>query len=253
MRYVTMPRWIYYMLIVMGIGFAAGAVPFWLFVPVSGHFVALLWVAMGAGFVFFSVRALVSRREDEQIAHTGAAATATVLDAAMTGMFINNVPQWKLRLRIDGYGASYETTLKLLTFTPPSNGSTFSVRIDPARKEHVVFADDDTAGSAGTTSMPAGGGVNVPGLSAQVEATMLAALKKAGLAESGTTAVTNPDGSRTITSTTFSTNGASAGTGATPDAAETVKLLADLDRMHASGALGDAEFDALKRKLLGES
>ena len=140
MRSVTQPRWVYYLLIVMGVGFAAGAVPFWMFVPVSGHFVALVWLAMGAGFVFFSVRALVSRREDEQIARTGAAATATVLDANMTGMFINNVPQWKLRLRIDGYGAPYETEVKLLTFNAPSNGDSLSVRVDPARKDHVVFA-----------------------------------------------------------------------------------------------------------------
>ncbi|MBV8369009.1 MAG: SHOCT domain-containing protein [Candidatus Eremiobacteraeota bacterium] len=197
MRYVTMPRWIYYMLIVMGIGFAAGAVPFWLFVPVSGHFVAVVWVAMGAGFVFFSVRALVSRREDEQIARTGAAANATVLDARMTGMFINNVPQWNLRLRIDGYGAPYETKVKLLTFNPPSNGDTLSVRIDPARKDHVVFGSDD----APAASPPA------------------------------------------AASAAQSTGGA----------ADTVKVLADLERLRESGALAQDEFDLMKRKVLGES
>jgi hypothetical protein len=29
-----------------------------------------------------------------------------------------------------------------------------------------------------------------------------------------------------------------------------VRLLGDLDRMHADGTLGDADFDALKRKLI---
>ena len=37
------------------------------------------------------------------------------------------------------------------------------------------------------------------------------------------------------------------------DTATTVKMLGDLERMHASGALADDECDALKRKLLGET
>ena len=248
MRYVTLPRWIYYMLIVMGVGFAAGAVPFWLFVPVSGHFVALIWIAMGAGFVFFSVRALVSRREDEQIARTGAAATATVLDAAMTGVFINNVPQWKLRLRIDGYGAPYETNVKLLTFNPPSNGDTLSVRIEPASNDHLVFASDDaTPVSASATATGAG----ASGATAtNVQASVLDALRRAGLGDGQATTTVNPDGSRTITmSSAVVTGSGSAQFGA----ADTVKVLAELEKLRASGAVTQDEFDQMKRKVLGES
>jgi hypothetical protein len=56
----------------------------------------------------------------------------------------------------------------------------------------------------------------------------------------------NADGSRTITSTSVQIGGAPG------DTAETVRLLGELEKMRASGSLGDAEFDSLKRKLLGE-
>lgn len=251
MRYAMIPRWTYYMLVVMGVGFIAGAVPFFLFVPVSGKAVGVVWALMGAGMAYFSLRALARRRDDERIARTGTAATATVLSATMTGMFINNVPQWALRLRIDGYGASYETKLKLQTYDPPQNGATFSVRIDPAHREHVVLAGDDASSAA--TASTAGGdvtGVTAADLPAGLQPSILEALRKAGLGDGQATTTVNPDGSRTITMTSV---GAGGSDGVPRDAAETVKLLADLDRMHAAGALSDAEFDALKRKLLGES
>jgi hypothetical protein len=238
MRYATIPRWVYYMLVVMGIGFTAGAVGFLLFVPApAGAIVGAVWVVMGVGMAFFSLRALAQRRENEQIARTGSAATATVLDATMTGMVVNNVPQWALRLRIDGYGASYETKLKLLTFSPPSDGSTFSVRVDPARREHVVIASDDAKPSA----------ANLP---SSVQASVLEALRKAGLGDGQATTVVNPDGSRTITMTSVDAHGSA---GAPLDAADTVKLLAELDRLRANGSLAQDEFEIMKRKLLGES
>jgi hypothetical protein len=258
MRYTTTPRWVYVMLIVMGIGFALGAIPFWLFVPVSGHFVALTWLLMGFGFVFFSLRAMAGRRDDDRLRREGLRATATVISANTTGWMINNVPQWKLTLRIDGAGASYETPMKLTTFNPPPNGASFSVRVDPAKRQHVVMAgdDDDAAPAAGA---PSGMTTIAPGVTVldargtDAGATVLDALRRAGMldgnaAADGHPSVTiNADGSRTITSTSVTTSGAPA------EAAETVRLLGELDRMHESGTIGDAEFDTLKRKLLGET
>jgi hypothetical protein len=259
MRYTTTPRWVYVMLIVMGIGFALGAIPFWLFVPVSGHFVALIWLLMGLGFVFFSLRALGGRRDDDRIRRDGLRATATVISANTTGWMINNVPQWKLTLRIDGAGASYQTTMKLTTFNPPSDGDSFSVRVDPQKKQHVVFASDaDDASAAAAAPSGASGmtmvarGVTVlDARGTEAGNAVLDALRRAGMvgnAAGGQQSVTvNADGSRRITSTSVTAGGAPS------DAAETVRLLAELDRMHENGTVGDAEFDTLKRKLLGES
>ena len=238
MRYQTIPRWTYVMLLVMGLAFVVGAFGFILFVPApTGAIVGGIWLVVFGGMVFFSARALRGRAEDDRIRRQGTAATATVLSAATTGLTINNVPQWKLHLRIDGAGASYETSLKLLTFNPPDNGASLGVRVDPLKREHVVLSGDDVtpaSGGAAATAAP------------HVQAAVLEALRQAGLA-AGETAVINADGSRTITTSSVTLGGDGGGA---PDTADTVRLLADLDRMRVSGSLTEAEFEAIKAKLL---
>ncbi len=205
---------------------------------------------MGVGMVFFSVRALRGRRDDERIRREGSKATATLLSAKTNGWVINGVPQWVLRLRVDGLGAPYETTFKLLTYSPPANGATFGVRVDPLRRDHVVLSDDVADGAVTTTSAADPGTATIDLRSteagAQVRAAVLAALQQAGLA-AGESAVVNADGSRTITTTSMTVGGAA------PETPDTVRLLADLDRMRANGSLSEAEFDSVKRKLLGEA
>jgi hypothetical protein len=243
MRYQTIPRWTYVMLLVMGLCFVAGSFGFILFVPPpTGAIVGGIWLVVFGGMAFFSLRALRGRADDDRIRRQGTAATATVLSATTTGLTINNVPQWKLHLRIDGAGASYETSLKLLTYTPPDNGASFGVRADPLKREHVVFADDAAGGASGAAAASA---------APRVQAAVLEALRQAGLAQ-GENAVVNPDGSRTITSSTvsFGGDGEGDGDGGAPDAADTVRLLADLDRMRASGSLTETEFETIKAKLL---
>jgi hypothetical protein len=238
MRYQTIPRWTNVMLVVMGVGFIAGAFAFMLFVPQpTGAIVGGIWLVMGAGMAFFAMRALRGAVDEDRIRRTGTAATATVISATTTGLTINNVPQWRLRVRIDGAGASYEATLKLLTYTPPDNGASFGVRVDPARHEHVVLGDDDASAGAPSAAATAG---------PQVQAAVLDALRQAGLA-AGESAVVNADGSRTITTSSVSFGGTDTGQ---PGTADTVRLLSDLDRMRADGSLTQAEFDAVKAKLL---
>ncbi|MDP9104415.1 MAG: hypothetical protein M3N49_00545, partial [Candidatus Eremiobacteraeota bacterium] len=157
MRYQTIPRWTYVMLIVMGLGFIAGAVAFVLFVPApTGAIVGAIWLVMGAGMAFFSLRALRGGADDDRIRREGTAATATVLSVNTTNWTVNNVPQWKLQLRIDGAGAPYETTLKLLTYNPPDDGASFGVRVDPLKRDHVVLSGDDAPrpGASGAAAAP---------------------------------------------------------------------------------------------------
>jgi hypothetical protein len=245
MRYQTIPRWTYVMLIVMGLGFMAGAFGFVLFVPQpTGDIVGGVWLVMGAGMAFFSLRSLRGSSNDDRIRREGTAATATLISATPTNWTINNVPQWKLRLRIEGAGAPYETSLKLLTYTPPSDGARLGVCVDPLKREHVVLSGDDPSDD------PAGGlsarSSAATAASPQVQAAVLEALRQAGLAQ-GESAVVNADGSRTITTTSFAVGDGSSALGP----ADTVRLLADLDRLRADGSLTDAEFTAVKAKLLG--
>ena len=226
------------MLLVMGLAFIVGAFGFILFVPApTGAIVGGIWLVVFGGMVFFSARALRGRADDDRIRRQGTAATATVMSATTTGLTINNVPQWKLHLRIDGAGAPYETSLKLLTYNAPDNGASFGVRVDPLKREHVVLSDDDSVPGPRAAQASA---------APQVQAAVLEALRQAGLA-AGESAVVNADGSRTITTSSVSFGGGGAGA---PDTADTVRLLADLDRMRASGSLTESEFEAIKAKLL---
>ena len=59
MRSATVPSWTFVMLIVMGFGFTAGAVAFFLFAPApTGAIVGGVWLLMGTAMEFFSWRAL---------------------------------------------------------------------------------------------------------------------------------------------------------------------------------------------------
>jgi hypothetical protein len=240
MRYQTIPRWTYVMLLVMGLCFVVGAFGFILFVPApTGAIVGGIWLVVFGGMAFFSLRALRGGADDDRIRREGTAATATVLSVDTTNWTINNVPQWKLQLRIDGAGAPYETSLKLMTYTPPDDGASFGVRVDPRKRDHVVLSGDDGSRPAASSASAAA--------APQVQAAVLEALRQAGLA-AGESAVVNADGSRTITTSSVSFGDGAAGT---PGTADTVRLLADLDRMRADGALSEAEFAAVKAKLLG--
>jgi hypothetical protein len=149
MRSATVPTWTFVVLIVIGLGFTSGAVAFFLFAPPpAGALVGGVWLLMGTAMEFFSWRALRGRRDEERIRRNGTPATATLLEAKTTGWRINGVPQWALRLRIEGAGATYEAKLKLLTYTPPPNGTVFTVRIDPLQRDHVVLAGEPPAGAA---------------------------------------------------------------------------------------------------------
>ena len=143
--------------------------------------IGAIWLLMDAGFVFVCVRALRSRKDEEQIRRAGVRATATLLGADTTGSYVRGMPQWKLRMRIDGNGPAYDTTLRVLTFNPPENGAALEVRVDPRNKQHVVLAGAD--GEIAVTAPDA-----APAAQAHAD-------------PSGMTATQNPDGSVTYRST----------------------------------------------------
>jgi hypothetical protein len=142
-----------------------------------------------------------------------------------------------------------------LTHTPPANGVTFGVRVDLLDHDHVVVAAraDDHAvviaageGNDGDeeTDAPSAPGYAVAP-AAGPETAAAADAVQAGLA-AGETAVLNADGSRTIT--TSQAAGEHAVAAVAPS--DTVRLLAALERLRASGSYSQAEYDLVKAKLL---
>ena len=238
------------MLVVMGVGFMGGsrrlrAVR----AAADRRIVGGIWLVMGVELgVLLAARAARPARRRAAFGGEGTAATATLLGRHADGLHVNSVPQWALQMRIDGAGASYETPLKVLTYTPPGQRRDLGVRVDPVKRDHVVLSGDDDASAslraANTAGLGRGGGAAA---APQVQAAVLEALRQAGLAQ-GETAVVNPDGSRTITTSSV-TIGSDADAGGGP--ADTVRLLADLDKLRADGSLSEAEFAAVKAKLLG--
>ena len=143
MRYSTMPQWVYVLPIVLGGAMVLAAA---IYTVVSPGPIGIIWLAMDTVFVIVCVRALGTRKDDERVLRDGVRARATVLGGKTTGAYVNRVPQWVLRVRIDGSGDPYETTLRVLTFAPPVNGDSIDVCIDPQRKTHVVIAPAASSG-----------------------------------------------------------------------------------------------------------
>ena len=198
----TTPGWVYVMLIVMGIGFIGGAVAFILFVPQpTGTIVGVdLAASWAAACVFFSVRALRGRQATTSASRRdGTPATATLLAANTTGMVdqqraaVEAAPADRRRR-----ARPYETTLKLLTYSPPGNGATFSVRVDPARREHVVLrATTVPPATGGSDADPTLGRAGSPVRRSKPRCRGV--VMRACSGDGTTTTVVNPDGSTTIT------------------------------------------------------
>ncbi|MDQ6943518.1 MAG: hypothetical protein M3169_13530, partial [Candidatus Eremiobacteraeota bacterium] len=138
MHYQIIPRWVFVMLIVAGLAVGTGGLTFLVLVPpAAGVIVGVIWLAIGSAMTFFSLRGLREAGDDDRLRRDGITAAATVLSTAQTHVTIDNVPRWAIRVRIDGLAVPYETTLKLLTQTPPADGARFEVRVDPLEHDHV--------------------------------------------------------------------------------------------------------------------
>lgn len=90
------------------------------------------------------LRSILKARKAARIRTHGLAATGTVLGAERTGTEINNVPQMRLKLRVELEGREpWEATTVLLV--PPQNqsilevGKTLYVRVDPSNPAEVVL------------------------------------------------------------------------------------------------------------------
>jgi hypothetical protein len=153
--------------------FLAGGIAFWITIPEI--FIGQIWVAvalfLGALYLFMNRRA----EKAEELKRTGIPGTATILEMTQTGVYINEQPQVKLKLRVEGQGQQpYELekriTVPLIVLGRLSSGQPLNVFIDRADRENVVIDWMGAGGAAAdgvTVSNQAGGAVNVADPGAQ--------------------------------------------------------------------------------------
>jgi hypothetical protein len=133
----------YIVLLVIGASFVLGDVVLLIGAPQSVGVVGWVWLAMSSAFILLAVQRLASARGDDRVRRCGIRARGTVLSVKPTRATVNRVPQWAIELRVESGGDPYDATLKAATGVPPAAGSSFTVRVDPQRRDHVVLAPDD--------------------------------------------------------------------------------------------------------------
>ncbi len=223
-----------------------------------------------------------SKKKD--VLMTGVSAQATVTRVDDTGVYVNGNPRVKLTLQVqsDGMAAPFEVTKKLTMsrlsmwnigaqlWVKYDPNDTSRVEIDQAKNDEMSASTTASAAPVTAGGMPAGAafaagfGSNtvidargVPGLREEVlkavadvqaggnPAELQAAVMKA---MSEGQAITMPPGMMVPGGT-----GPLPGGTPTPSAPDPIERLEKLNALRKSGALTQAEFDAQKAKILGET
>jgi hypothetical protein len=220
----------------------------------------------------------------------GVSAQATVTRVEDTGVYVNGSPRVKLTLQVqpEGVGAPFEATKKLTAnrFSLPVVGSQLWVKYDPDDTSRVEFdqAKNDemsasVTASPGAPATPAGAGptsiasftTTIPGGQTVIDARSVRGLQEELLrAVAAMQSGGNPAELQEVIAKAMSqghainvppgtmipgATGISPGTGAlpAPPTPDPLDQLERLNELRKSGALTQAEFDAQKAKILGET
>ena len=126
--------------VIAGFFFIAGIV-FWIVEPEVG--VGQIWIGVSVflGLLFYWMH----RRADEKLAiiKAGIRGQATILSAEQTGMYINNQPRVKLRLRVQTPYSEFEDerteTVPLISLGLLSSGKPLAVYMHPQDQNEYVI------------------------------------------------------------------------------------------------------------------
>jgi hypothetical protein len=136
--------------------FLAGGIAFWITIP--DIYIGQIWV--GVSLFLAALYLFMGKRADqaEQLKQTGIPGKATILEMTQTGVYVNQQPQVKLKLRIEGQGQQpYELekrlTVPMIALGTLSSGQPLNVYIDRQDREKIVI---DWFG--GGAAQPGGGG-----------------------------------------------------------------------------------------------
>jgi Short C-terminal domain len=142
--------------------FLIGGIAFWIALPWVG--IGQIWVvvAVGLGVLYAFMQRRAAKAESLRTA--GAPGTGQILEMTQTGVYINENPQVRFRLRIDAQGIPpYEiekkATVPLIALGMLGSGRPLTVYVDRADHENV-FIDWSGGGAAGAGApVTAGSGI----------------------------------------------------------------------------------------------
>jgi Short C-terminal domain len=132
--------------------FLVGGIIFWVTIPGIG--IGQIWTAVAAflALLYFGI----NRRGQKvkQLRQTGTPGTATILEMTQTGVYINENPQVKLKMRIEATGIPpYElekrVTVPMIALGVLGSGRPLTVHIDANDHNNVAIDWSPTAGAAG--------------------------------------------------------------------------------------------------------
>lgn len=121
--------------------FLIGGVMLWIAMPEVG--IGQIWTAVSLGLAAFYL--WMNRRADQAqaIIDSGVRGTAIILSAEQTGMYVNEQPRVKLRLRIESPYSQFEDerteTVPLISLGLFSSGRPLTVYMDPKRPNDYVI------------------------------------------------------------------------------------------------------------------
>ena len=244
--------------------FLGGGIAFWIVMP--DIYIGQIWVAVSVLLILiFAVIGRAGARRD-RLLREGIQGTATVLGMEQTGVYINEQPQVKLRLRVEAPGITpYEVErneiVPMLALGSLSQGQ-LNVAIDPNDHQRVAV-DWGTVAAPMTLSTPDGRVITVDKPAARAEVT--AALRKHQVGTSGEVSIRDNPVVRQEVWSILERHGydVGAGGGTTPAPApagggaaapdkDPVEALEDLKEMRDKNLITEAEYQVKKRELLAD-
>jgi hypothetical protein len=235
--------------------FLIGGIFFWLTIPEI--MIGQIWVAVSVFLIL--VYLVIGRfgRGRLRVLRQGIRGTATVLGMEQTGVYVNEQPQVRLRLRVEAPGmAPYEVErseiVPMLALGALSNGQ-LSVAIDPQDPQNVVV-DWGAVAAPMTLTMPDGRVLSVDKPAARQA--IMAALQRHGEGTAGEVSIRdNPAARRELWAILeqhgYDVDGRTGGP-RREAGRDHVEALAQLAEMRDRKLITEAEYELKKREILAE-
>jgi putative oligomerization/nucleic acid binding protein len=244
--------------------FLIGGIAFTIALPWVG--IGQIWIAVAVviGIVYFFINRRVGAMQ--ALKTTGRPGQAQILEAEQTGVYINESPQVKMRLRVEAQGIpSYEcekkATVPLIALGVLGSGRPLSVYVDPEDHENI-YIDWSGAGAGSAPFMfafPDGTSVDLTN-DAAAQKEILDVLRANGLdPQAGSLDLrSNPRvrqaGLDAIARRGYPVPGAAQAGAAVPsdgsDDRPGVERLMELQQMRDKGLIDEDEFEATKQRIL---